>query len=70
HGAAAPLFLLGDKVQRGVQGGRPDLSDLDDGDLRHKIDFRDVYASILRDWLKVDPTKVLGERESTLKLFA
>jgi uncharacterized protein (DUF1501 family) len=69
HGAAAPLFVLSDKVQGGVQGGVPDLADLDDGDVRYRIDFRDVYASLLRDWLSVDPTPVLGPREAGLKLF-
>jgi uncharacterized protein (DUF1501 family) len=69
HGAAAPVFVLGDKVHGGLQGGVPNLADLDDGDVRHQVDFRDVYASLLRDWLGVDPTAVLGARDSALKLF-
>jgi uncharacterized protein (DUF1501 family) len=69
HGAAAPVFLLGDHVRSGIQGGVPNLADLDDGDVRHTIDFRDVYASVLRDWLGVDPTPVLGVRNTELKLF-
>ena len=69
HGAAAPLFVLGDKVHGGAQGGVPDLADLDEGDVRYRIDFRDVYASLLRDWLSVDPTPVLGPREPAIKLF-
>jgi uncharacterized protein (DUF1501 family) len=70
HGAAAPVFVLGDNVQGGLLGGVPDLDDLDRGDLRHKIDFRDVYAALLRDWLGVDPTAALGPREAALKLFS
>ena len=69
HGAAAPLFVLGDKVRGGVQGGVPDLADLDDGDVRYRIDFRDVYASLLADWLAVDPTPVLGPRKAGLNLL-
>ena len=53
HGAAAPVFLLGEKVRGGVQGGVPNFSHLDDGDLRYQVDFRDVYAGLLRDWLSV-----------------
>ena len=64
HAPAAPVFVLGDKVQGGVQGGVPNLADLDDGDVRHQVDFRDVYASLLGDWLGVDPTAVLGARNS------
>jgi hypothetical protein len=26
----------------------PSLADLDDGDLRHTVDFRDVYSTIAR----------------------
>jgi uncharacterized protein (DUF1501 family) len=69
HGAAAPVFVLGQGVRGGIQGGVPDLADLDNGDVRHKIDFRDVYASLLREGLNVDPSAVLGKRETTLKLF-
>jgi uncharacterized protein (DUF1501 family) len=30
--------------------------------------FRDVYASLIRRWLDVDPTPILGERKSTSPL--
>lgn len=69
HGAAAPVLILGEKVKGGVQGGVPDLLNLDDGDVRYQVDFRDVYASLLRDWLGVDPAAVLGPRDGVLKLF-
>jgi uncharacterized protein (DUF1501 family) len=70
HGAAAPLFVLGTRVRPGVQGGRPDLETLDSGDLRWKVDFRSVYASVLGDWLGVNPDAALGaafERVPLLK---
>jgi uncharacterized protein (DUF1501 family) len=64
HGAAAPLFLAGAGVPRAIVGEHPSLTDLEDGDLRFSIDFRRVYASILRDWLKVNPAEVLPAAES------
>ncbi|MBI3975721.1 MAG: twin-arginine translocation pathway signal, partial [Armatimonadetes bacterium] len=33
---------------------------LTDGDLRHAIDFRSVYATVLDKWLGADPSKILG----------
>lgn len=69
HGAAAPVFVLGNRVKGGLQGGVPNLSDLDDGDVRHQVDFRDVYAGLLGDWLGIDPTAVLGPRETPVRLF-
>ena len=60
HGAAAPMFVLGGACRAGVIGGAPDLSNLDDGDVRHRVDFRQVYAAVLRDWLRVDDRAVLA----------
>jgi uncharacterized protein (DUF1501 family) len=68
HGAAAPLFLLGDAVRGGLHGEPPDLSNLIDGDIRHKIDFRQVYASLLDGWLGVPATTVLGDPWPGLRL--
>lgn len=59
HGAASTLFLLGDAVSAGAVGTYPSLTDLDDGDLKHTVDFRRVYATLLDRWLGVDSTKVL-----------
>lgn len=61
HGAAAPMFVMGDGIRGGLQGDAPDLSDLVDGDVRHKIDFRQVYASLLDGWLGVPAAKILGD---------
>lgn len=51
HGAAAPLFVVGSKVKAGLLGKYPDLSNLDDGDLKHHTDFRSIYAALLQNWL-------------------
>ena len=61
HGAAAPVFLLGDKVNAGVIGPYPSLTDLDDGDLRFHTDYRSVYATLLDRWLGFDSASVLGK---------
>jgi uncharacterized protein (DUF1501 family) len=61
HGAAAPLFVLGNAVRGGLYGDHPSLTDLDEGgDLKHGIDFRAVYATVLDNWLGVDSQAVLG----------
>ena len=48
HGTAAPHFVMGGKVKGGLHGAYPSLADLQDGDLRHTVDFRDVYSTIAR----------------------
>lgn len=59
HGTAAPMFLFGPMARQGVIGNHPSLKDLDDGDLKHTLDFRGVYAGILEGWLKADSKKIL-----------
>jgi uncharacterized protein (DUF1501 family) len=51
HGTAAPMFLTGSKVNAGLLGTHPSMTDLDDGDLKFTTDFRGVYAGILEEWL-------------------
>jgi len=69
HGTAGVMFLAGGPVKAGIHGGRPDLSDLDEGDLKFKTDFRSVYSTVLKEWLKADAKKVLGSEFKTLPLF-
>ena len=52
HGAAAPVFLAGSPVRGGLTGQHPSLTDLDQGDLKMAIDFRQVYATLLAQWLE------------------
>ena len=70
HGAGAPMFIVGDACRAGVTGGVPNLENLLEGDVRHEIDFRRVYATLLDDWLGVDPTPILGQHYPKLDLWA
>lgn len=46
HGTSAPQFVMGGGVKGGLHGAYPSLADLQDGDLRHTIDFRSVFATL------------------------
>jgi uncharacterized protein (DUF1501 family) len=46
HGTAAPLFVMGGGVKGGLHGVYPSLTDLQDGDLKHTVDFRAVFATM------------------------
>ena len=56
HGSAGPMFVIGKTVKGGHYGKIPDLiNGLDKGDnLKYTTDFRDVYATLIKNWLKVD----------------
>ena len=57
HGTAAPLFVFGKHVNGGVYGAHPSLTELDDiGDMLMRYDYRDVYASVLLQWLGAPST--------------
>ncbi len=60
HGAASVMFTVGTRVKSGLVGKYPSLTDLDEGDLKYNHDFRDVYASLLDDWLGIDSKPILG----------
>lgn len=70
HGTAAPMFLFGPMVSRGVHGQHPSLKNLDDGDLRYAIDFRSVYAGVLEGWLKADSKAILEGTYEALPVLA
>ena len=69
HGAAAPMFLIGEHAVPGLHGVYPSLTDLDNGDLKYTVDFRRVYATVLEDWLEADSAQVLGQSFDTLPLI-
>ncbi len=50
HGAANNFYLFGGKVKGGVYGPDPNLTDLQSGNLKHALDFRDVYTTVMQDW--------------------
>ncbi len=67
HGTANNMFFLsGGLKQKGILNGMPDLADLDDGDLKYKIDFKNVYSTVLKNWLGADDQKILGKKYDRL----
>ncbi len=58
HGTAAPMFVIGGQNRGKIIGNNPNLSDLSQGDLKYQIDFRSVYASLLKEKMAFDYTKI------------
>jgi hypothetical protein len=54
------LFLFGTCIQSGIIGPNPTIASSlpDQAGIAMQIDFRDVYASILRDWFQVPTNEV------------
>lgn len=70
HGTANNMFFIsGGLKQKGMLNPLPDLSDLQDGDLKHTVDFRNVYATVLKNWLGTSNPGILGKEFESLKFI-
>lgn len=73
HGWANNIYLLGKRVKGGVYGADPNLTDLEAGSLKWKIDFRSVYQTIIESWFgnsNSDAQQVLGGNFGNLGFLA
>lgn len=67
HGTANNMFMISGALKRkGLINPLPDLANLQDGDLQYKVDFKDVYATILNKWLNVNELKVLHGQQKIM----
>lgn len=70
HGTANNMFFVsGGLKEKGILNTLPDLENLDQGDLKHTVDFKSVYATMLHNWLGADDTKILGKKHELLQFI-
>jgi uncharacterized protein (DUF1501 family) len=70
HGTAQVNFVIGNSVKGGMYGKTPSLTELVlDGNLENTTDFRQVYATLIEEWMGADSTKVLGQKFKTMGMF-
>lgn len=70
HGTANCMFLIsGGLKQKGLLNEMPDLADLNEGDLKYKVDFKDVYGTVLNKWLGADDKNILGKQADYLSFI-
>ncbi|MDY8136997.1 DUF1501 domain-containing protein [Aquimarina sp. 2201CG5-10] len=74
HGTAAPMMFFGTGLNgNGFVGEHPDMNTLTrGGNVTNTMDFRQVYATIMKDWMCIDEETVsralLGESFESLDL--
>jgi hypothetical protein len=71
HGDAAPMFLFGECLDFQIMGPNPVITDtiVNQEGVPMQIDFRDIYASVLRDWFGVDTADVQSLFEHTVTFY-
>ncbi|MEZ5026242.1 MAG: DUF1501 domain-containing protein [Chitinophagales bacterium] len=67
HGTANQIFIFGNQLKKnGVYNEAPNLSNLDEGDLKFSVDFKNIYATLLNKWMNTDEQSILGAKYQTL----
>jgi uncharacterized protein (DUF1501 family) len=62
HGTANNMFIIGGGLkQQGLLNDGPDLTNLNEGDLAYRVDFKSVYATLLNKWLEADDAAILKQ---------
>ncbi|HNR18572.1 MAG TPA: DUF1501 domain-containing protein [Bacteroidia bacterium] len=68
HGTANNVFIIGGNLKKaGIYNSMPDLINLTDGDLNYTIDFRQVYATLLENWLQQPSELILKKKFEKLQ---
>ena len=69
HGTAGPMLIIGGNNKGKLIGQNPDLTNLDNGDLKYKIDFRAVYKTLLENKFGFDAKQIGIQQEKMGGLF-
>ena len=72
HGSGGVAFVMGNPVKGGLYGEYPSLEPIDqvEGDMAYNNDFRGLYATLLDDWMGVDPNPILGGNYEQFDMIA
>ena len=63
HGSGGGAFIIGDRVNGGLYAEYPSIDPADwlyGEDLKHTIDFRGIYGTVLEQWLNVEAAPIVG----------
>jgi uncharacterized protein (DUF1501 family) len=70
HGTANNMFFIsGGLKQKGLINEMPDLANLEEGDLKYRVDFKNAYATVLNKWLKADDKAILSNKYDYLNFI-
>jgi len=62
HGTANNVYIINGKLKKsGILNELPDLENLEEGDLKFTVDFRQIYATLLEDVLQTSALSILNK---------
>ena len=62
HGSGGGAYLVGNSVNGGFYGEYPSINPsdwLNGEDMKHNVDFRGVYSTVLDQWMGLDPVNIV-----------
>jgi uncharacterized protein (DUF1501 family) len=63
HGSGGGAYIIGERVNGGLYAEYPSIKRkdwLNDEDMRHTIDFRGIYGTVLEQWMGVEAAPIVG----------
>lgn len=71
HGDAGPMFLFGTCISNDIMGANPVISNtiVNQEAIPMEFDFRDIYASVLKDWFGVDSMQIQSLFEHSVTYY-
>ena len=72
HGSGGGAFLVGDRVEGGLYAEYPPLDPAHwerGEDLKHTIDFRGVYGTLMEQWMGLDPAPIVSGTFEQIRPF-
>jgi uncharacterized protein (DUF1501 family) len=72
HGSGGGAYIIGEGVDGGLYAQYPSIQRkdwLNDEDLKHHIDFRGVYGTVIEQWMGVDPVAIVGGRYEQIRPY-
>lgn len=73
HGSGGGAYILGERVEGGLYAEYPSVKPkdwLNGEDLKHTIDFRGIYGTMLEQWMGVEAAPVVGGDFEQVRPFA
>ena len=72
HGSGGGAYIIGAQVNGGLYAEYPSVlrkNWLNDEDLRHTINFRGIYGTVIEQWLGLDAVPIVGGQYEQIRPY-
>ena len=70
HGKGNSVFIIGENLkQPGIFNDYDNLKQLDNGDIPFRVDFKNIYSDIIREWFEENTKGIISSRYKSLEII-